>query len=113
MSYRENTCTCTNIIGSNTTNKNKEQTISSTVSFKNKEQTISSTVSFKCSTYISYLIHSSKKGFLKGRYISECVRIISDFMDKLKEDNIPGLLMLVDFEKAFDTVEWPFIEKKP
>lgn len=31
-------------------------------------------------------------------------------MDKLEED-IPGLLMLVDFEKAFDTVEWPFIEK--
>jgi hypothetical protein len=29
-------------------------------------------------------------------------------MDKLEEDDIPGLLMLVDFEKAFDTVEWPF-----
>jgi hypothetical protein len=33
------------------------------------------------------------------------VRIISDLMDKLEEDDIPGLLMLVDFEKAFDTVE--------
>jgi hypothetical protein len=33
-------------------------------------------------------------------------------LDKLEED-IPGLLMLVDFEKAFDTVEWPFIENKP
>ena len=32
-------------------------------------------------------------------------------MDKLEEDDIPGLLMLVDFEKAFDTIEWPFIEK--
>ena len=32
-------------------------------------------------------------------------------MDILEEDNIPGLLMLIDFEKAFDTVEWPFIEK--
>jgi hypothetical protein len=32
-------------------------------------------------------------------------------MDKLEEDDIHGLLMLVDFEKAFDTVEWPFIEK--
>jgi hypothetical protein len=31
-------------------------------------------------------------------------------MDKLKDD-IPGLLMLVDFEKAFDTVERSFIEK--
>jgi hypothetical protein len=34
-------------------------------------------------------------------------------MDKLEKDDIPGLLMLVDFEKAVDTVEWPFIEEKP
>jgi hypothetical protein len=26
-------------------------------------------------------------------------------MDKLEEEIIPGLLMLVDFEKAFDTVD--------
>jgi hypothetical protein len=32
-------------------------------------------------------------------------------MDKLEGDHIPGLLMLGGFEKAFDTVEWPFIKK--
>jgi hypothetical protein len=32
-------------------------------------------------------------------------------MDKLEGDNIPGLLMLVGFGKASDTVEWPFIDK--
>jgi hypothetical protein len=35
------------------------------------------------------------------------------FFIKCLEDDIPGLLMLVDFEKAFDTVERSFIEKKP
>ena len=39
------------------------------------------------------------------------VRIISDLMDKLEEEDIPGLLMLAGFEKASVTVEWPFIEK--
>jgi hypothetical protein len=53
-----------------------------------------------------------KKGFFKGRYIGECIRLIYDLIDKLEEDDIPGLLLLIDFEKAFDTVEWSFIEKK-
>jgi hypothetical protein len=47
---------------------------------------------------------------LKGKYIGECTRLIYDLIDKL-EDDIPGLLLLLDFEKAFDTVEWSFIEK--
>ena len=28
-----------------------------------------------------------------------------------KKENIPGLLLFFDFEKAFDTIEWPFIRK--
>ena len=52
-----------------------------------------------------------QKGFLKGRYIGECTRLVCDLIDKLEEDDIPGLLLLIDFEKAFDTVEWSFIEK--
>ena len=57
------------------------------------------------------IISETQKGFLKGRYIWECTRLIYDLIDKLEEDDIPGLLLLIDFEKAFDTVEWSFIEK--
>ena len=55
------------------------------------------------------IISQTQKGFLKGRYIGECTRFIYDLMEKMEEDDIPGLLLLVDFEKAFDTVEWSFI----
>jgi len=27
-----------------------------------------------------------------------------------KENDIPGLLLLIDFEKAFDSVSWSFIQ---
>jgi hypothetical protein len=32
-------------------------------------------------------------------------------IDKLEENDMPCLLLLIDFEKGFDTVEWSFIEK--
>ena len=47
----------------------------------------------------------SQKEFLKGRYIDECTIIIDDLIDKMGEEDIPGILLLVDFEKTFDTVE--------
>jgi hypothetical protein len=32
-------------------------------------------------------------------------------MQYTEEENIPGLLLLIDFEKAFDSISWSFIQK--
>lgn len=51
-------------------------------------------------------------GFIKGRSIGENIRLIDSVIRRFtKERNIPGLLLFVDFEKAFDTLEWNFIFK--
>ena len=31
-------------------------------------------------------------------------------MHYTKKENIPGLLMLIDFQKAFDSVSWKFLD---
>jgi len=57
------------------------------------------------------LISQTQKVFLKGRYSGECTRLIFDLIEQMEDDDIPGLLVLLDFEKAFDTVEWSFYIK--
>ena len=57
------------------------------------------------------LISCDQVGYIKGRFIGENVRIIEDILSYTTTKHIPGLLILIDFEKAFDTVEWNFLFK--
>ena len=41
--------------------------------------------------------------------MSDCTRLIYDTMHFTEYNKIPGLIMLVDFEKAFDSVSWDFL----
>ena len=57
------------------------------------------------------IIHESQTGYVKGRYIGESIRTISDIISFKKTQNIPGLAVFLDFEKAFDSVEWNYLQK--
>jgi hypothetical protein len=52
----------------------------------------------------------TQKGFMKDRFMSENTRLLYDLMHYLEENDMVGLL-LVDFEKAFDSIEWKFLRK--
>ena len=56
------------------------------------------------------IISHTQKGFLKNRSMAENTRLIYDIIDKLNSNNQEGLLLLIDFEKAFDSVEWNFLD---
>ena len=60
---------------------------------------------------IPEIIHSNQTGFVKGRFIGKAGRSIIDIMDYTKSQNIPGLLLFIDFEKAFDSLDWDFMIK--
>ena len=53
------------------------------------------------------IIHSNQT----GRYIGEAARSILDIMEYTKTFNIQGILLFIDFEKAFDSLEWNFMFK--
>ena len=43
--------------------------------------------------------------------IGESIRTISDIISFTKTQNIPGLAVFLDFEKAFDLIEWNYLQK--
>ena len=57
------------------------------------------------------LIHENQKGFISGRFIGENIRSIYDVLFETKNRNLQGLILSIDFEKAFDTVSGKFIVK--
>ena len=53
---------------------------------------------------LTKLISEDQTGFKNGRYIGENTRLMYDILHITDTLNIPGLLLMVDFEKAFDSV---------
>ena len=59
-----------------------------------------------------YIIHYDQNAFVKGRTIFDAVsRTVSDVMDFTKARGYKGIITAIDFEKAFDSVNWNFLLK--
>ena len=58
------------------------------------------------------IIHYDQNAFVKGRTIFFfAVRTISDVLDFTKARGYKGIMTAIDFEKAFDSVNWNFLLK--
>ena len=71
----------------------------------------SATIANRIKTVLDFLIARTQSGFISGRYIGESTRLVYDIMHHTEQYNINGLLMLIDFEKAFDSISWEFMYK--
>ena len=58
---------------------------------------------------LNKILGDEPKAYIPGRFISECTRNTFDIFTHAKENNLPGIIMLVDFEKAFDSISFEFI----
>ena len=72
---------------------------------------MSKVIASRIKSVLPNIIHHNQTGYVKDRFTGETIRSIYDIMVYTVEENIPGLLIFNDFEKAFDSVEWDFLFK--
>ena len=58
------------------------------------------------------LIHPNQNAFVKGRSIFDAIRTIDDIVDYTKRNSWSGFLIAIDFEKAFDTLDFQLISNQ-
>lgn len=61
--------------------------------------------------FLPKLISEDQTGFMKNRNISTNIRKIIDLDDYCQSNGIPALVLSVDFERCFDTIEISSIDK--
>ena len=61
--------------------------------------------------FLPKLIGESQKGFVQNRFIGENTVLTLDILNETKLNDKEGLMILVDFEKAFDSISWEYISK--
>ena len=82
------------------------------ISFLNNDYKIATkALALRLEKVLPTIINLSQTGYIKGRYIGESIRMISDIMSFTKAKNIPGLAVFFDFEKAFDSIKWNYLQK--
>ena len=94
--------------------KNKDRTLLKNwrpISLLNVDYKIASkTIAKRITKFLPKLINENQVGYVQNRNITENIRTVIDIMEYLEKEDRPGLIINIDFEKAFDSVEWPFIK---
>ena len=55
------------------------------------------------------IIHFNQNAFVKGRTIFHAIRTIEDVIEHTKKNDLAGILVAIDFEKAFDTLNFNYL----
>ena len=57
------------------------------------------------------IISNCQNGYVRNRSIHDSIRLVQDIIQYTEITQSPGVLLSVDFRKAFDSIEWNFIIK--
>ena len=71
----------------------------------------SSIMAKRIKSTLNQIINPDQTGFISNRFIGENSRLLFDTLCHCENTDTPGMLIIVDYAKAFDTIEWNFIDK--
>ena len=72
---------------------------------------VSGCIAERIKPHLNSIIHGDQKGFVSERYIGESIRTTYDIIQWAKDNNKTGVILLIDFEKAYDSLSFSFIKK--
>merc|ERR1712004_702073 len=72
---------------------------------------ISTVINNRFRKVLPSLVHQDQKGFVDGRYMGEVTRQLYDTIEDAHTHDKKGLIVGVDFEKAFDSLSHDFIKQ--
>ena len=72
---------------------------------------LSKVLALRITKVLNEVILEDQLGFMKGRNIGEAIRIIDDMIFHTSHFDLPGFLVAIDFEKAFDSVAHSFVQE--
>lgn len=67
------------------------------------------TLASRMQKVIKSVVDEDQNGYIKGRNIGYNIRILDDLINYCRKFDINGYLICLDFEKAFDSVNWYFL----
>ncbi|MCI31965.1 transposon TX1 putative protein, partial [Trifolium medium] len=71
---------------------------------------IASVLTNRLAKVMNLLVASNQSTFIKGRNLVDGVLVVNEVVDLAKRSGKKCLIFKVDFEKAYDSVDWGFLE---
>lgn len=63
----------------------------------------------RLAAHMGYLTSDTQSGFTKGRQASKGILVVKEIVHSLQKNKCKGMVIKLDFEKAFDTIKWEFL----
>ena len=60
---------------------------------------------------IGKVIGEVQNAFIKGRFILDGILVANEVLDYVKRNRRKGMILKIDFEKAYDSVNWDYIQE--